>query len=330
MFWVTTMGWLFWRDLWPSWRPGEPPPFQIDDVEEVHRRNANPSKTAWTVFRQVGENQPQPVFRAGTWVDYEKKADAYTLNAEFTTSTLKSPDSQKLRVVNHLQIESMTSDYRVDPGGRLLSLKAKVNGVLYLEDRGKDLFSWATRLLRRNPAKGHKDDFPVELSIWGEVRGDQFFGHCQASSDEYLEKPIHLDLPATTVSYSGSVLMPLHPVNHIPGLRPGQSWHQPLVDPLRDALPGFSNGVRSLNARVLPQSQKLTSDDAEIECLVIEYTNDENDTVGRTWVEQSDNRVLQQEAIAENDRWIMKRDEPRSSNRFFGPADGRQRGIKHD
>lgn len=327
MFWVTTMGWLFWRDLWPSWRPGEPPPFQIDDVEEVHRRSA--SKTDWTVLRQVKSDPAEPVFRAETSVDYDAEADAYTLNAKFTART--SPSSQKLRVVNHFRIESMTSAYRVDRAGHLLSLEAEVKGVLAPEGRGKDLFSRATQLLRANTTKGRDTDVPVELRIWGEVRGERFFGHCRAAARDYLEKPIEIDLLPTVVSYTGSVLMPLHPVNHIRGLRPGQSWHQPLVDPVRDALPGFANGVRSLNARVLPQPQKLTIGEAEIECLVIEYTNGENETVGRTWVEQGDNRVLQQEAIAEDDHWIMQRDlGTRLSNRTAKPADQRQRGTKHD
>jgi hypothetical protein len=68
--------------------------------------------------------------------------------------------------------------------------------------------------------------------------------------------------------------------------------------------------VRSLNANVLPQPEMLKWGDSETSCLVIEYTNDENNTMGRTWVEQSSNRVLQQEAILEDDRWIMKRDPP--------------------
>lgn len=329
LFWVTTMGWLFWRDLWPSWRPGEPPPFQIDDVEEVHRRDRHSTTTVWTVLRQVDGGQPQPVFRAETGVDYDKEEDVYSLNAKFTVR--KGLPSRTAPVVNHLRIESMTSTYRINRAGRLLSLKAEVEGTLYLEDRRKEMVSWVARLLRSHPAKGREDDLPIELSIWGEVRGDHFFGHCRAASSEYLGMPIEFDLLPTAVSYTGSVLMPLHPVNHMSGLRPGQSWHQPLVDPLRDALPGLANGVRSLNARVLPQPQLLKTDDAEIPCLVIEYTNDENETMGRTWVEQSGNRVLQQEAVVDKDHWIMQRDLGlRPSHRLLGPADPRTRGTKHD
>jgi len=136
-----------------------------------------------------------------------------------------------------------------------------------------------------------------------------------------LAKPLQFDLPSTSVSYTGSVLLPLHPVNHIRGLRPGQSWRQPLIDPLRDAfagLPGFSGEVRSLHARVLPQPETLKIGDNNIECLVIEYTDDENNSVGRTLVEQNSERVLQQEANLENGPWIMTRDlSGRGSRRHF-------------
>jgi len=48
---------------------------------------------------------------------------------------------------------------------------------------------------------------------------------------------------------------------------------------------------------------------------VIEYTNDENEIMGRTWVEEVSERVLQQEAILEDGRWIMKRDLVRQGGR---------------
>ncbi len=127
-----------------------------------------------------------------------------------------------------------------------------------------------------------------------------------------------IDLPAAPLSYNGSVVMPLHPVSRIHGLRPGQSWRQPLVDPFHDAfagLPGFSSGVRYANARVLPQPQVLNmGKDVDLTCLVIEYES-EGEIVGRTWVEQDSERVQQQEAIQEGERWLMKREDLRKASK---------------
>jgi hypothetical protein len=326
MFWVSTMGWLFWHDLWPSWRPGEPPPFHIDDVAEVQKGN-NQVRTFWAIERgKVREAHLDKVFRASTWLVHHKEEDTFSLHARLDAmkgllanshlDAAKDPLPQEFYVGNTFKIDAMTSEYRVTRAGRLHSLQAEVKATLH-SDRlmGGKLFPLLHQILRTPPAKRQENSRfsePVSLKVWGEVRDDQFFAHCRATV-ESLSKPMEFDLPPATVSYTGSVLMPLHPVNKISGLRPGQHWRLPLVDPLRDAfasLSGFSSGVRSLNANVLPQPEMLKWGDSETSCLVIEYTNDENNTMGRTWVEQSSNRVLQQEAILEDDRWIMKRDPP--------------------
>ena len=303
------------RDLWPSWRPGEPPPFHIDDVEEVEKKDNNRlGMVWWTVERgKAGVAHLDKVFRASTWVDYHKDDNTYSIKAR-----LDAPKSLKLTplfVGKAFKIDLMTSEYRVTRAGRLHSLEAEVHTTPHLDLLQKDFFPLLGPLLRNYLVQGPgtaSSSEPISLRVWGEVRDHQFLAHCQATVADYKSKPI--DLPATPVSYTGSVLMPMHPVSQISGLRLGQRWRQPLVDPLRDAfasLSGLSGGVRSLNAHVLPQPEMLRRGDSEVSCLVIEYTDDENERLGRTWVEQGSNRVLQQEAILEDSRWVMKRDLPR-------------------
>lgn len=309
LFWLATTGWLFWHDLWPKWRPGEPPPFQIDDVEEVQHKNDTPMHVFWNVERQEGTHEPYPVFSAKTWVAHNEE-DVYTFNARLDAT--KDPRHRPFYVgkIFRFRIDNIISAYRVNREGQLRALEAMVT---VRPDWEKS--SPLGEIFRLPPAPAQNDPLSqqIELSIWGEVRARQFFAHCRAKS-KLVEQPMQFDLPAVDVSYTGSVLMPLHPVNHIRGLRLGQSWHQPLVDPLRDAfaaLPGFSGGVHWLNARVLPQPEMLKQDKGEISCLVIEYTNDENEPMGRTWVEQDSERVQQQEAILDDGRWIMKREDER-------------------
>jgi hypothetical protein len=311
MFWVTMTGWLFWRDLWPSWRPGEPPPFHIDDADEVLRKGSGSQKTSWIVLRQDGHGEPLPAFNAVTWMEYQKNTEIYTLWAKLTPLSGQSSPADS---PSGLQIEKMESSYSIDQAGRLESLRADVKARLHFDKRKGGLLSSLGQLFQARADK--RRDPPssatvVTLHISGQVRGNQFFGHCRADADLGDAHPpirlIDLDLPPTAVSDTGSVLMPLHPVNKISRLSLDQRWHQPLVDPLRDALPGLSNNVRSLNAHVLPQPQMLKGSDSETSCFVIEYTNDEEEIRGRTWVEQSSNQVLQQEAFLEGVRWIMKR-----------------------
>jgi hypothetical protein len=311
--WLATMGWLFWHDLLPRWLPGEPPPFHIDDVEEV-QKSANPMHTNWTVERQErDQSKPRLVFNASTCVENHKEEDEYTLNASLKT---EAPNLKPVIVAKFFQIKLLTSAYRVNRSGQLRSLETTVR--LKVTTKEHPLFKFLRDRL------GLEHNAPpveqIELRIRGEIRDRQFFAHCRVGLEQTEEgkvldnpsyKPIHFDLPPVPVSYTGSVLMPLHPVSHIRGLRLGQSWRQPLIDPLRDALaflPDFSGGVRWLNAHVLPQPEILDLDGNRTSCLVIEYTNDENEPMGRTWVEQDGERVLQQEAILEESRWIMKRE----------------------
>jgi hypothetical protein len=303
-WWLAMMGWLFWHDLWPSWRPGEPPRFHIDLVEEVQHSGEGP-KIYWNVYRQKNDEKPEEIFRAESWVEYRREDDTFALHAKLKGKTKEKYVLKLARF--EFEVRSMSSKYRVNRLGQLRELQFEVN---------------------LSPSEEPKK--PLQLEVWGEVRDDQFFAHCQV--DASLGTPGgEIDLPPAPVSHNASVLLPLHPVNRIHGLYPGQSWRQPLVDPLGGTLLG-GGGVHYLNARVLPQLQVLEEDDEETTCLVIEY-EDEGQLVGRTWVERDSERVQQQETLHDSEHWTMKRDDPRKAiNKKHPvphpPADSR--GLNHD
>jgi hypothetical protein len=331
VFWLTMAGWLFWRDLWPNWKPGEPPPFHIDPVEEVQK--GTPIKTFWSVSRRLPkEEEFSPVFRGTTWIEYHPEDDTCTINARLDAALglqARLGGTKNLRLeevygAKVFKIDSLASAYRVTRAGRLVSLEATVKTTPHFDRIVPGLRSVLHPFLQKSsqekplkasgrladPARHAASAESVVMRIWGEVRGDQFFAHCSATSD-LLEKPLEFDLPPTLVSHTGSVLLPLHPVEHIHGLRPGQSWRQPLFDPLRDAfdaITGISSSMQTLRARVLPSTETLTVEKLSSECLVIEYTNDENEKVGRTLVDRESERVLQQEVNVEGSDWIMTRE----------------------
>ena len=283
-FWLATTGWLVWHDLWPIWRSGEPPPFHIDLVEEVQKSDKH--RTFWNVQRLIeGADKPVNVFRGSTWVDYRPDDDTFALHAELKAR--KDGNSQPFKLIERFSVETMTSEYRVNRAGQLRALEAEVK---VRAGSGGDSASLAVR-------------------IWGEVIGEKFHAHIQGIADS-IDGRINMDLPPAPLSHNGSVLMPLHPVNRIQGLRLGQTWRQPLIDPFRDAMPGLSGGLRYVNARVLPQPQVLKlNEHVKVSCLVIEYES-EGERVGATWVEEDSERVQRQEAVLNKDTWIMKRDDP--------------------
>jgi hypothetical protein len=309
-FWLATTGWLFWHDLLPRWLAGEPPLFHPDFVDEVHK-TGTPLLTNWIVERQDAKQaKPYPVFTASTSVKFDKDEDSYSLKASLDAT--KDLKLRPVTLLKLLKVNGIDSTYRINRSGQLLSLDAEVK--VRLDLALSHFFRGRAELFPRDPSSDQ-----ITLRIWGEVRDQQFFAHCSAVAPS-LDKSMQLDLPPVAVSHKGSVLMPLHPLNHIRGLRLGQSWRQPLVDPLHDAfagLTGLSAGVYWLNASVLPQPQMLELNDSKTSCLVIEYTNDDNEMMGRTWIEQDGERVLQQEAILEGIRWIMKRESRRSRVRLL-------------
>ena len=150
---------------------------------------------------------------------------------------------------------------------------------------------------------------PLDGALNGEVKKGRFYSRLRLSSPDQPDKTIEKELEPVAVSTHGSVLSPLHPVNRIAGLRPGQTWRLPLVDPLKDALTALATGQPgeeiTLTARVLPETQTLTWNDQPAKCLVVEYQGD--DVSAKTWVQVGTGLVLRQESERGGERLALQR-----------------------
>ncbi|MBY0527579.1 MAG: hypothetical protein K2R98_29550 [Gemmataceae bacterium] len=271
-FWLATSAWLVYRDLWPSWRSGEPPPYAIDLVDEASP-NAMPIR--WSVFRDGTR-----IGRAYTRVLYRASDDTFELHGEMVNLKM-------LRgMMANIDVKSMTSMYRVTRDGELREVIGTIDG------QGELLFPF------------HQQG-TLQGSITGQVNGRLFEaqGRIESSLGSRDLKPEPIELTARA-----SVLNPLHPVNRVTGLRPGQRWRMPVVDPMAAAMatlfPGVRTGPRNLNAQVLAEPDELPWINELVPCLVIEYRDADDpgaDTwSARTWVRQSDGLVLRQEAQQQN------------------------------
>jgi hypothetical protein len=274
-FWLGMTGWLVWRELWPRWRAGDPPPYHIDLVEEVQR--ASTHKTLWAVIEDDHETTP-----AESWVDYSDKDDTFTLVLKFKERPPFRPPAGGLLP----RMRFVSSKFRVTREGRLheLEVRVAVNGTFPFFPE---------------PIHG-------TLTLAGEVRGEHFFPRYEVQQARLMTL-LDGQLSPVEVSYHGSVLVPQHPVNRITGLRPGQSWRMPVVDPFAAAF-GFADAVRHVNARVLPEPQVLQwkKRDPKI-CLVIEYEGE--DEKASTWVEVGTGLVQRQEAAFAGHRLVLQRDD---------------------
>lgn len=277
VFWMGSSAWLFWRDLWPNLRPGEPPPYTVDLVEEAQRGK---SKVYWTVT-----HNDLPAFAAETWVEHNPNDDTFTLWEEFHPKALR----QDGPVRGLLQIVAMKSQCRVSREGNLLSLQAAFTAKL-------------TRQIA---------DFQGEIqaSFAGEVRDGQFRPHYTVTSTSPLfsGRSLKGKLAAVDVSRRGAVLLPLHPVNRMVGLRRGQTWRVPEVNLFALTTTAFfGEGMHYLQARVLPEPQPVRYGTQDVPCLVVEYQGE--DMTAHTYVEEKTGLVLKQELTQDHDRWALVRE----------------------
>jgi hypothetical protein len=288
-FWLATAGWWFYREVGTALWYNEPPPFTIDLADEVR---AATGAIDWRVYK---DNQPvaSPMFRAerigtaNTEIRYVNQEDAFDLTGTFDFSL---PLIENLPLIEkpvdaHLMLTSL---YRVSREGNLRWVKANINASVAV-----------ARLDFRACLEGPVLDrrFSPQLRILSSPWG---------ASQEIRLSPVEL-------SGRGSVLNPMHPVNRIAGLRPGQRWRMPLVDPVNVALSGLlpSSGgqvpVQFLEAKVAAEPRSLWWDDELMQCFLIRYSNEE--TTACTWVRQSDEKVLQQEvsSVGQRTRLILQR-----------------------
>jgi hypothetical protein len=131
-------------------------------------------------------------------------------------------------------------------------------------------------------------------------------------SIQLLRADIPIALEPFPVAESGSILNPMHLVHKISGLRDGQTWSIPLMDPVR-ALPEAARGlVPSKDLVVDHVLAKVTSEDREwqgamVSCFKIEYAKRDEQPLAATWVRRSDSLVLQQWASYEGIEFTLQR-----------------------
>jgi hypothetical protein len=150
-------------------------------------------------------------------------------------------------------------------------------------------------------------EMPYKGEIKGPVENRVFRPHINLWSP-LLE--ISRDLDPVTLSARGSVINPLQPMNRVLGLRKGQHWQIPMIDPLADALSLIiqrkSSEPRFLIARVQTETANLDWQRKQVPCLVVEYTGD--DMTARTFVREADGLVLRQEVTLNGENLVLERD----------------------
>jgi len=272
--WMLTTAKLLHDDLLPHLLPGTPPTFTIDLVEETENQRMF---TPWTLYK--GDTRWMNVRTRVEKTDRE----LFELSAEYLPL-----ERGTTAHINGLNIKRMFSAYRVNAQGELRGIRVEIAGI---------------------PEIPGLKDLPIDpqLRIEGQVVEGKMAPRVQVKSLGFEKE---YQLPEVAVPRGGGLLQPLHPVNRIRDLRPGQTWSVPVFDSVSDALSSIKGAPavpKRLRAVVRPKPERLEHGGRiSEECYVIDYTSDE--VQASTWVGIRTGLVLLQEVVLDRTRWAMYRD----------------------
>ena len=183
-----------------------------------------------------------------------------------------------------LHVQQMENSYRVTDKGKLLGVATRVS---MNHDRDKPAFA------------------PPDMAI--AIQGEMVDGTFEPT---LVFNNLTIPLDKVDMPQQGSIINPMHLINRLRGLRPGQTWRINLVDPFRGITAKF--GGEFAKGMVMPvliatvTTGTLEWSEREVPCLIIEYRKD-NEITARTWVRRSDGLVLQQEASNLGFEMILQR-----------------------
>jgi hypothetical protein len=267
VFWLGTTGFMLYREVLRWAWADEPPPITFELADEVGSQ-----LISWKAL-QNGEEIGRGTSKVGR--DRRRGADrAFELRSEFKFD--------KLTLFNVVEVKKLSSMYRVTPEGALRELETK----LTVRPKGNPLL----QLLPENiEIRGVVEEGLLKPRILFNGVEQEFF-----------------KLQPVAVSAHGNVLNPMHLLNRVPGLRAGQRWRIPLIDPFAPSLPGQSMAIPKLEAEVVTDS--LLWNEQNVPCYRIDYNEPGKRVTASTWVRRQDGLVLRQEADYQAMSLVLERE----------------------
>jgi hypothetical protein len=278
-FWLTTTGFIAYRDVWPRVFSSGPPPVSIELADEA-RQNL-PAR--WTLYR-TGQRVGQLESR----MKYHDANDSFQFTYLYRNLTLEQGGIT-------LTSPEATSEVWMTRSGELR--EQIMTGKVKLSYRGENLGEGT-------------------ISVRGVVTNGILTGRAELKSDWFN---LADDLDPVPVPRDGQPLNPLQPINRLGHVRGGAVWKVHESNPLQDAvynllkkkLAGAGRQLpeekKSLVAEVGRSQQNLAVHGETVACWVIEYRREE--PVARTWVRASDGKVLRQEAFEKGESLSFERED---------------------
>jgi hypothetical protein len=284
-FWLATVGYVGYRDVWPRLVRDSAPTVWIDLSDEATQT----VPVRWALYRNDA--------RAGTVTTqmvYDAAKDQFHFQTKYRDFQLEVPPIRCV-VPEMQQTTVLTRSGQL--GGQSL------NGTLIAKFLGQEVARGTAR-------------------IDCVVREGELVGHCRLESDffESIEEP----LDPTPVP-DGQVLNPLQPVNRLRGVRAGLRWMIYKHDPLGDALANATKHVlkkkgiggmlfapkpterESLIATVSDTAETVKFSRGEQRCWTIDIRGER--ATMTVWVREADGYVMRQVANVGGETLRLERED---------------------
>ena len=272
--WLAANSLLFYREVWPHWRPGGPPPYAIDLTEELGR-----STVDWNIY-QSGKRTGHAVSQV------ERQRDrTYHLRTHLHFDNFRIFD---------LELRRLSTVYHVTEEGELLDLSVVFQ--VRLKNKQIDLPDAELRL------EGMVEDGEIAPKIL--FNGEKLpLGEARVPLGESgsILNPMQLLNRVPGLSEGRHWRMTLFdPMKALKAF--------PLFAPVLGTAEGMS--VPHLDAEVTTDT--LLWNDEDVPCFKIEYRKPkELDPVAATWVRRRDGLVLQQQSSGGLMEMTLRRVSPR-------------------
>jgi hypothetical protein len=209
LFWAVMASWLFFREILPGMSSDEPLLYSVDAADEYRSHQGLVPRTFWSVERNGTEAGRTRRYTLRTTVFYDEGEDQFEIQGLLMPIVTREKENERELVPFgvHARNVRMQSSYWVNRSGNLVSLN--MNTKYELLSTEPDL-----------------EPSSVSFDIIGKPRSGNF-----APTVTNVGKKTELELDPVPVTGHSCVLNPLHPVQRIQNLRPGQTWSCAVVDP---------------------------------------------------------------------------------------------------
>lgn len=263
--------------------------------------------TGWLVYRELGARFRQgeaPLFT----IDLTDEVGANSVNwTVLQQGERVGSGATQVKRKDHRTFE-FTAEFRLDRFKILLLTlgKAKMLGTYTVTEEGR-LLQATANLKADLSVLGQV--LPAELDFQGTIDDSQMHPTFKLFAfGQEIKVP---KLEPFAVPDSGRILNPMHLVHKISGLRAGQTWTIPLMDPLRavpslaERLPGKDLIVNNVQAEV--KADTMDWHGSRTPCFKIEYSKPGEKPMAETWVRRQDSVVLKQWASYEGIDYTLER-----------------------